>query len=126
MAQIKKDGSYNAFPISYKRSNPIPLDDTAVWYDKTKMESYAKNGKTAYVGQILSLVDETNNTVNVYKIVDTAGNLELIGTQADWEATSGVAAILNKPNMRSGVDLSGNIDNTTIILAGNDKSQAYV
>ena len=110
---------------SYQRKSAVPLDYYSLFNSKQEAEEYARGEETvAYVGQIISVVE--NNTVNVYKIVDTDGNLELIGTQADWEATEGVAEILNKPNMRSGVDLSGNIDNTTIILAGNDNSQAYV
>lgn len=111
------------FDKSFSRANGQPLDSTEVYYSLNNAKAYAESA-AAYVGQIISVVE--NNTVNVYKIVDTDGNLELIGTQADWEATEGVAEILNKPNMRSGVDLSGNIDNTTIVLAGNDNSQAYV
>ena len=115
------------YPNSFKRQGAFPLDSKSVFQSYGDAEKYAQDksaAATSYVGQIISVVED--GTVNVYKIKDTAGNLELIGTQADWAATSGVAAILNKPNMRSGVDLSGNIDNTTIILAGNESSQAHV
>lgn len=80
MAIIKLDGGYNALPISYKRGNPIPLDTTAVWYDEAKLIEYAKTGVTAYVGQVLTLVDSTNNTATAYVIANTAGDLEPIGT----------------------------------------------
>jgi hypothetical protein len=83
MAIIKKDGGYNALPISYKRGNPIPLDTTAVWYNKTDLETYAQSGVTAYVGQILTLVNEELKSVEVYKIVDKEGNLELVGANVN-------------------------------------------
>lgn len=79
MAIIKTDGGYNALPISYKRGNPIPLDTTAVWYDKTELETYAQSGVTAYVGQILTLVDTTKNIATAYVIANTAGDLEEVG-----------------------------------------------
>ena len=80
MAIIKLDGGYNALPISYKRGNPIPLDTTAVWYDFEKLTAYAKTGVTAYVGQVLTYVDSTNNTATAYVIANVAGDLEPIGT----------------------------------------------
>lgn len=80
MAIIKLDGGYNALPISYKRGNPIPLDTTAVWYDFAALETYAAEGVTAYVGQVLTYVDSENNTATAYVIADTAGTLEPIGT----------------------------------------------
>lgn len=90
MAIIKMDGGYNALPISYKRGNPIPLDRSSVWYDYDLMVKYAKgektdwcDGATAYVGQILSLVDSDDATkAKVYVITDTAGSLEQVGIGA--------------------------------------------
>jgi hypothetical protein len=79
MAIIKLDGGYNALPISYKRGNPIPLDTTAVWYDYDAMKEYAETGVTAYVGQILGLVDEANETATAYIIINTAGALQEVG-----------------------------------------------
>lgn len=79
MAVIKTDGGYNSLPISYKRGNPIPLDTTAVWYDYNAMKEYAETGVTAYVGQILGLVDEANETATAYIIINTAGALQEVG-----------------------------------------------
>ena len=78
MAKIKLDGGYNSLPISYKRGNPIPLDTTSVWYDLTELETYAKEGVTAYVGQVLTLVEDNKTTVFV--IANEAGDLEPVGT----------------------------------------------
>lgn len=85
MATIKKDGGYNALPISYKRGNPIPLDKSAVWYDKTEMVAYATSNPTAYVGQVLSCFDENTNKVEVYVISNEEGDLELLNL-ADQKA----------------------------------------
>lgn len=79
MAVIKTDGGYNSLPISYKRGNPIPLDTTAVWYDYDAMKEYAETGVTAYVGQILGLVDEANETATAYIIINTSGELQEVG-----------------------------------------------
>ena len=95
MAIIKLDGGYNALPISYKRGNPIPLDTTAVWYDEAQLKAYAATGATAYIGQILTLVqpildaegqDTGAKTAIVYVIANAAGDLIKLGdanTDAD-------------------------------------------
>lgn len=80
MAVIKIDGGYNALPISYKRGNPIPLDKSSVWYDYNLMAAYAATDPVAYVGQILGLVDEINETATAYIILNTAGDLQQVGT----------------------------------------------
>lgn len=80
MAVIKTNGGYNALPISYKRGNPIPLDKSAVWYDYDQMVAYAQNDATAYVGQILSLVQAEDLTSKAYIILNEQGDLEALGS----------------------------------------------
>ena len=80
MATINKNGTYMALPMAIQRGNPIPLDTTAVWYDQTQMETYAQTSPTAYVGQILSLVNEESNTAKAYIIADEAGTLIEVGS----------------------------------------------
>lgn len=80
MAVIKTNGGYNSLPISYKRGNPIPLDKSAVWYDYDQMVAYAKNDATAYVGQILSLVQAEDLTSKAYIILNEQGDLEILGS----------------------------------------------
>ena len=67
-------------PLNIRRGNPNPLDNSAVWASLDAAKNYAKTDPTAYVGQIISVVDNTNSVVDVYKINDTAGNLVLVGT----------------------------------------------
>ena len=101
MAVIKKDGGYMPLPISIKRGNPIPLDASSIWYDAVAMAEYAKTNVTAYVGQILVYVDEATAKSQVYVIANAAGDLTLVGE----DANSGKAI---------------NVDNKTIEL--NDES----
>ena len=89
MAIINKNGTYMALPSAIKRGSAAALDTTSVWYDRALMEFYAQGGGkfgevdvpiTAYVGQVLTLVDETNNTATAYIIADVAGNLNEVGS----------------------------------------------
>ena len=67
-------------PLNIRRGNPNPLDNSAVWASLAAAQNYAQTDPTAYVGQIISVVDNANSVVDVYKINDTAGNLVLVGT----------------------------------------------
>lgn len=84
MALIKKDGTYMGLPMNIQRGNPVPLDFDAVWYSYDAMAEYARGegerGAVAYVGQILSLVDETDNSATAYIILNTAGDLLEVGS----------------------------------------------
>lgn len=73
MATILNNAAYMALPMNIKRGNPIPLDTTAVWYDKTELETYAASGATAYVGQVLTLVADSK--CEAYMISSEAGTL---------------------------------------------------
>ena len=79
MAVIKKDYNASSLPISFSRGNPQPLDKSAVWYDFEALTNYAKQGATAYVGQVLAYVNETDNTAKAYIIADAAGTLVEVG-----------------------------------------------
>lgn len=68
------------FPLNFRRGAPNPLDNSSVWKSLTEAQTYAQTDPTAYVGQILSVVDNTAETVDVYKIINTEGDLELVGT----------------------------------------------
>lgn len=92
MATIMNDAAYMGFPLSIKRGNPAPVDTTAVWYNKTELETYATSGATAYVGQILTLV--ADNKCEAYMISNEAGTLiKLASTTASGDLASDVAAL---------------------------------
>ena len=79
MAVINKNYNFVAMPLGFKRGNPIALDTSAVWYSYEEMSTYAASSPIAYVGQILSLVDEGTNKATAYMIMDTAGTLQEVG-----------------------------------------------
>lgn len=92
MAVIMNDAAYMGFPLSIKRGNPAPVDTTAVWYDKAELETYAKSGATAYVGQILTLV--ADNKCEAYMISNEAGTLvKLASTTASGDLASDVSTL---------------------------------
>lgn len=94
MAIIKKDGNFMGLPMNIQRGNPIPLDDSSVYYSKATMETYAKSGVTAYVGQIITLVDETSKTCEAYMIANEAGTLiKLASTTATGDLAGDVATL---------------------------------
>ena len=97
MATILNDAAYMALPMNIKRGNPIPLDTTAVWYNKTELETYAASGATAYVGQILTLY--ADGKAEAYMIADEAGTLvKLAQTTASGDLASDVAALQGQVN----------------------------
>lgn len=79
MAVINKNPDFIAMPLGFKRGNPIALDTTAIWYSYEEMSTYAASSPIAYVGQILSLVDEASNAATAYMIMDVAGTLQEVG-----------------------------------------------
>lgn len=92
MAVIMNDAAYMGFPLSIKRGNPAPVDTTAVWYVKADLESYAATGATAYVGQILTLVE--GGKCEAYMISNEAGTLiKLASITASGDLASDVAAL---------------------------------
>ena len=92
MAVIMNDAAYMGFPLSIKRGNPAPVDTTAVWYNKAELETYAKSGATAYIGQILTLV--ADNKCEAYMISNAAGTLvKLASTTASGDLASDVSTL---------------------------------
>ena len=79
MAMIKKDGNFMGLPMNIARGNPIPLDKSEIWYSYEEMLNYAATDPVAYVGQILGLVDEENNTATAYIILNTDGEVKEVG-----------------------------------------------
>lgn len=79
MAMIKKDGNFMGLPMNIARGNPIPLDKSEIWYSYEEMINYAQTSPVAYVGQILGLVNEADNTATAYIILNTDGEVKEVG-----------------------------------------------
>lgn len=84
------------FPMNFRRGAPNPLDNSAVWSSLEAAKNYAATDPTAYVGQILTVVDNENNKATAYVIQDEAGNLKEIG--ASEGVTADVAALTETVN----------------------------
>ena len=87
MAEFLKKSEYvqMSMPKAMNRTNPTPLDASAVWTSLDELRNYAATNPVAYVGQILSLVayDEATQaitSVKAYIIKDTQGNVEEVGS----------------------------------------------
>lgn len=82
---LERDGL--GFPLNFRRGNPNPLDNSSVWSSLGAAQNYAQNDPTAYVGQIISVVNYTpaangttsKSNVTVYYIKDEAGTLVKLG-----------------------------------------------
>ena len=68
------------FPLNFRRGNPNPLDNSSVWASLESAQAYAASDPVAYVGQILTVVDNTEGIATVYSIQDEAGTLKKVGT----------------------------------------------
>lgn len=68
------------FPLNFRRGNPNPLDNSSVWASLESAQAYAANDPVAYVGQILTVVDNAEGIATVYSIQDEAGTLKKVGT----------------------------------------------
>lgn len=74
-----------SMPKAMNRTNPTPLDASAVWTSLEDLRNYAATNPVAYVGQILSLVAYDTETeaiteVKAYIIKDAEGNIEEVGS----------------------------------------------
>ena len=105
MAEFLKKSEYvqMSMPKAMNRTNPTPLDASAVWTSLDELKAYAQNNPVAYVGQILSLVSYNAETeqiteVKAYIIKDTLGNIEEVGSatlgdNASIELIDGVLSV---------------------------------
>ena len=65
---------------AYARSNPLPIDASSVWDDKTSADSYAKQAN-AYAGQIITA--KVDNEYKAYILQGEAGNYTLLPLTVD-------------------------------------------
>lgn len=68
--------------VAIHRNNPLPLDGTSVFFSLNDAQRYARgeklsdnqNGATAYVGQLIAVIE--NNNAKAYVIENAAGDLK--------------------------------------------------
>lgn len=74
----EKTFSNMEFPLSIRRQDAFALDPTSVWVSLAEAQNYARTNPTAYVGQVIAVVEAGVSTA--YQIKNTAGDLESLGT----------------------------------------------
>lgn len=80
MAKVNVTMALMSFNNTFSRLSATPLDSTSVHYSFEDAQSYAQTNPYAYVGQIISVVDQASSTAKAYMIMNTEGDLEEIGT----------------------------------------------
>lgn len=105
MAYINKNVSTMAMPSGMNRMGQFPLDMSSVYYDFESLQAYATSGSIAYVGQVVSLVDEANKKVTVYSIQNTDGLLKEVGTVPTGDGSSVVVDAEGKVALKGVAEL---------------------
>ena len=127
------------FAVSFKPITAFPLDSRSYYESLAEAEDSAAKAVeagsdkgTIYYGQTLCVYENDTVTLYIVQPPDESHEkpyLELVGAQADWNAESGISAILNKPSLYS--TLNGGVYNkgveseigNTILLA---PDQSYI
>ena len=65
------------YPNSFKRQGAFPLEAYSIFYNLETAKNYAKNNPIAYVGQIISVISNTDTAI--YQIINTQGELQKVG-----------------------------------------------
>lgn len=73
-----KSFSKMEFPLGMKRQDAFPLDDSSIFYSMSDAQTYAQSNPTAYVGQVIAVVEGGVSTI--YQIKNAVGDLEALGT----------------------------------------------
>lgn len=85
LKKITKIFPFMEFPLSMSRQGDFPLDKSSLWWDLEEATNYAKNDPTAYPGQPITVVNETENTVTLF-VIGTDGSLVAQGGMASVDA----------------------------------------
>ena len=80
---LEKDGF--GMSLNIRRGNPNPLDNSSVWTSFDEAQNYAKTSAIAYVGQIITVVEEIDEvlTATAYVIDNENGDLKEIGASTE-------------------------------------------
>ncbi|MBQ8829954.1 MAG: hypothetical protein IJ022_07690 [Burkholderiaceae bacterium] len=88
-----KDKDGIGFPLNFRRGNPNPLDNSSVWSSLEDAKTYAMYDPTAYVGQILTVVDSDGRIAIHYSIQNEAGVLKRLDSLSVDDENAIISAI---------------------------------
>lgn len=80
MAKLSNIGALWDVGVAIKRTTANPLDSTFIYKTFAEAQTYARSGATAYVGQLITVVDSSGTSL--YKINNEAGDLVRIDSLA--------------------------------------------
>lgn len=72
---LAKEGAYWNTGVTFKRTNPVPIENYSIFGTLAAAQDYALNNAVAYPGQTLAVVTDTND-VTLYIIQSGATKLE--------------------------------------------------
>lgn len=76
--------------VAIKRLSANPLDLSQNHTSENALKTYAATDVTAYVGQLVNVVDTNGNLKDSYIIKDKAGNLKKLASDSDVSSLAGV------------------------------------
>lgn len=76
--------------VAIKRLSANPLDLSQNHASENALKTYAATDVTAYVGQLVNVVDTNGNLKDSYIIKDKAGNLKKLASDSDVSSLAGV------------------------------------
>lgn len=122
MAAINKSLVTTAFPLQYVRQFAGALDKDSVFYSLGDATTYATSNPRAYVGQIISVVNETENSTQLYVIANTAGELQEIGSGTGAPTWNDTDALVNfYVTNRAGYNGIGTKDQNTLYFLSDEQ-----
>ena len=71
---LQKAGAYWNTGVTFKRTNPVPIEMYSIFGSSEDASSYSTNNPVAYVGQIITVIE--NGNVTHYTIKNVEGDLE--------------------------------------------------
>lgn len=96
-----KSFAFMEFPLSMSRQDAFPLDKNSVFYSMSDAQTYAQTNPTAYVGQVIAVVEEGVSTV--YQIKNAAASWKLSApetSKATWTPLWMTASPLTAKSLR--------------------------
>ena len=80
----EKPTNLTEYPNSFERQGAFPLDANSIFWKLETAQEYAKTNGLAYVGQIITVID--NNRATAYLILNENGDLQQLNDiTAVWE-----------------------------------------
>ena len=124
MAVIKKDNSYMEFPLQISRQYGGPIDRYSVFYSLEEATTYATTSPLAYVGQIITVVDEASSVSTAYVINNASGELVKIGSNssAPMQFVANESEMLALTDIEAGQQVYREDTKTIWIFKGSDAS----